>query len=62
MGELTESCSAQRKSFVQQTITLVEQMPHQLPARSLAKVAKPGWRRQGAEGTGGAHERVCVFV
>lgn len=36
-GGGAESSSTQWKSFVQQMITLVEQMPHQLPVRSLPK-------------------------
>lgn len=39
---MTESCSTQRKSFVQQTITLVEQMPHQLPVCSPPKSLSQG--------------------
>lgn len=41
-GGRPESSSTQRKSFVQQMITLVEQMPHQLPVRSLPKSLNQG--------------------
>lgn len=41
-GGRPESSSTQRKSFVQQMITLVEQMPHQLPVCSLPKSLNQG--------------------
>lgn len=60
---VTESCSTQRKSFVQQTITLVEQMPHQLPAcwppKSLSQGGADRERRARGERTSA---RACLCV
>lgn len=57
MGGRPESSSTQRKSFVQQMITLVEQMPHQLLVRSLPKSLSQGGTKR-PKGTG----RMCVSV
>lgn len=55
-GGRPESSPTQRKSFVQQMITLVEQMPHQLPVRSLPKSLNQGGTERGLR----ERAHVCV--